>query len=67
MKIKYGRFKPRVYYTTKKVVSLASSSFQLNATVGILSKKAIDVFLPDGSNAFGEKCEHCSLRFTDSV
>ena len=32
-----------------------------------LSKKAIDVFFPEGTNAFGEKREHCSLRFTDSA
>ena len=39
----------------------------LNVTVDILSKKAINVFFPDGTNAFGEKREHCSLRFTDSA
>ena len=39
----------------------------LDATVDTLSKKAIDVFSPDGTNAFGEKREHCSLRFTDSA
>ena len=39
----------------------------LDATVDTLSKKAIDVFFPEGTNAFGEKREHCSLRFTDSA
>ena len=39
----------------------------LDATVDTLSKKAIDTFFPDGTNAFGEKREHCSLRFTDSA
>ena len=39
----------------------------LDATVDTLSKKAIDLFFPDGTNAFGEKREHCSLRFTDSA
>ena len=39
----------------------------LDATVDILSKKAIDVFFPDGTNAFGEKREQCSLRVTDSA
>ena len=39
----------------------------LNATVDTLSKKAIDVFFLEGTNTFGEKREHCSLRFTDSA
>ena len=39
----------------------------LDATVDTLSKKAIDVFSPDGPNAFGEKRDYCSLRFTDSA
>ena len=39
----------------------------LDATVDTLSKKAIDLLFPDGTNAFGEKQEHCSLRFTDSA
>ena len=39
----------------------------LNATVDTLSKKAIDVFFPEGTNASGEMREHCSLRFTDSA
>ena len=38
----------------------------LDATVDTLSKKAIDLFFPDGTT-FGEKREHCSLRFTDST
>ena len=25
------------------------------------------MFFPDGTNAFGEKREHCSLRFMDSA
>ena len=36
----------------------------LDAAVDILSKKAIDVFFLDGTNAFGE---HRSLKFTDSA
>ena len=39
----------------------------LDATVDTLSKKAIDLFFPDGTNAFVEKREYFSLRFTDSV
>ena len=39
----------------------------LNATVDTLSKKAIDVFFPEGTNLSGEMREHCSLRFTDSA
>ena len=39
----------------------------LDATVDTLSKKAIDLFFLDDTNAFGEKREHSSLRFTDSV
>ena len=35
----------------------------LNAAVDTLSKKAIDVVFPEGTNAFGEKEEHCNLRF----
>ena len=39
----------------------------LDAIVDTLSRKAIDVFFHDGINAFGEKREHCRLRFTDSA
>ena len=48
-------------------MDFALSTFQLDVTVGILSKKAIDVFFPEGTYAFGEKCEHRSLRLTDST
>ena len=39
----------------------------LDDTVDTLSKKAMDVFFPDGTNEFGEKREQCSLSFTDSA
>ena len=39
----------------------------LDAAVDILSKIAIDVLFNDGTNAFDEKYEQCSLRFTDSA
>ena len=39
----------------------------LDPIVDTLSRKAIDVFFPDGTNASGEKRQHCSLRFTNSA
>ena len=36
---------------------------QLDVTVDTLSKKALDVFFPDGTNTFGKKPEHFSLKF----
>ena len=39
----------------------------LDDAVDTLSKKAMDVFSPDGTNEFGEKREQWSLRFTDSA
>ena len=59
--------KRRVCCATKKRGGLHFVYLPLDATVDTLSKKAIDVFFPDGTNAFGEKREHCSLMFMDSA
>ena len=59
--------KPRVCCATKKGDGFRFVYLPLDATVDTLSKKAIDLFFLDGTNAFGDKREHCSLRFTDSV
>ena len=59
--------KPRACCTTKKGVGFHFVYLPLDATVDTLSKKVTDVFFPDGTNAFGENREHCSLSFTDSA
>ena len=59
--------KPRVCCATKKGGGFCFVYLPLDATVDTLSKKAIDLFFPDGTNAFGKKREHCSLRFTDAA